>query len=73
MPRECAGALTDGEGHTETMLAAKLGLSLGYRAFILLGGLGGRLVHTHANFQTLAYLRGHARGPALRAEGETLR
>jgi len=45
---------------TDTLLAVKLGLSLGYSAFVLLGGVGGRLDHTLANIQTLAYL--HARG-----------
>ena len=45
---------------TDTLLAVKLGLSLGYRVFELLGGVGGRLDHTLANIQTLAYL--HARG-----------
>lgn len=45
---------------TDMMLAVKLGLSKGYREFVLLGGIGGRLDHTLANVQTLAYL--NARG-----------
>lgn len=53
---------------TDTLLAAKLGLSLGYRAFVLLGGVGGRLDHTLANIQTLAYL--HARGAKACLVGE---
>jgi thiamine pyrophosphokinase len=57
---------------TDTMLAAKLGLSLGYRAFVLLGGLGGRLDHTLANIQTLAYLRGRGAKACLAQEGETV-
>ncbi len=45
---------------TDMMLAVKLGLSKGYRKFVLLGGIGGRLDHTLANVQTLSYL--HAQG-----------
>lgn len=57
---------------TDAMLAAKLGLSLGWRAFVLLGGLGGRLDHTLANIQTLAYLRGRGAKACLAGEGETV-
>ena len=42
---------------TDTMLAVRRGLSLGYREFVLYGSLDGpRLDHTVANFQTLQYL-----------------
>lgn len=41
---------------TDMMLAAKTGLDLGYETFVLCGGVGGRLDHTLANLQTLAYL-----------------
>lgn len=48
---------------TDMMLAVKTGLSRGCRVFVLYGGVGGRLDHTYANLQTLAYLSDHgARG-----------
>lgn len=49
---------------TDSMLAVRKGLQLGYREFLLYGSLDGpRLDHTIANFQTLQYLADHgARG-----------
>lgn len=41
---------------TDTMAAAMEGLRRGYRDFLLLGGTGGRLDHTVANFAVLYYL-----------------
>lgn len=42
---------------TDSMLAVKRGLALGYRRFVLYGAMDGkRLDHTLANFQTLGYL-----------------
>ena len=43
---------------TDTMLAIKEGLRLGYRCFVIYGGLGGRLDHSVANIQSLSYLLG---------------
>lgn len=45
---------------TDTMLAIKKGLELGYKQFLLYGSLDGpRLDHTVANFQALRYLCDH--------------
>src|SRR5512133_566542 len=57
---------------TDTMLAAIIGIERGYRAFVLLGGVGGRLDHTLANIQTLAFLRENGAHAALIGEGETI-
>lgn len=54
---------------TDTMFAVKLALERGCDFFYLIGALGGRLDHTMANIQTLAYLREHgARGVLLSRE-----
>ena len=42
---------------TDTMLAIKEGIHRGYEEFLLVAALGGRLDHTYANLQSLAYLR----------------
>ena len=45
---------------TDSMLAVRRGLQLGYREFLLYGSLDGtRLDHTVANFQTLQFLADH--------------
>ena len=45
---------------TDSMLAARQGLQLGYREFLFYGALDGpRLDHTVANFQTLRFLADH--------------
>lgn len=53
---------------TDMMLAVKLGLEKGYREFVLLGGIGGRLDHTLANVQTLAYLHTHGASGVLKGD-----
>ncbi len=44
---------------TDTMAAARIALDRGFRDFLLLGGTGGRLDHTVANFAVLLHLRRH--------------
>ncbi len=39
----------------DTMLCLKRGLALGYADFLIVGGFGGRVDHTLANFQALHY------------------
>jgi thiamine pyrophosphokinase len=56
---------------TDTLLAVKLGLAQGYRQFVILGGIGGRLDHTVANIQTLAYLAGQGAKGCLVGEKES--
>ncbi|MBE6656964.1 MAG: thiamine diphosphokinase [Ruminococcaceae bacterium] len=41
---------------TDTMLAVRHGLSLGYRKFLLFGMFGGRFDHTVGTLQTVAFL-----------------
>lgn len=43
---------------TDMVYALRKGLELGYRRFILLGGVGGRLEHTLGNLQLLDWLAG---------------
>ncbi|MEG1584169.1 MAG: thiamine diphosphokinase [Anaerovorax sp.] len=40
---------------TDTMLALKHGVDLGFRNIIIIGGIGGRLDHTIANLHALSY------------------
>lgn len=44
---------------TDMMFCVKEGIRRGYDAFLLLGGLGGRLDHTIANLSALLYLAKH--------------
>lgn len=40
---------------TDTMFSLKYGIEKGFNDFVIVGGFGGRLDHTYANIQTLAY------------------
>ncbi|MCI8688093.1 MAG: thiamine diphosphokinase [Lawsonibacter sp.] len=44
---------------TDMVYAIRKGLALGYRRFVLLGGVGGRLEHTLGNLQLLDWLALH--------------
>lgn len=44
---------------TDTMLAVKTALERGYMDISIVGAIGGRLDHTFANIQTLAYILRH--------------
>lgn len=54
---------------TDTMLAVREGLRRGSRTFLIYGGLGGRLDHTLASVQTLAFLAEHGARGLLVGEG----
>lgn len=58
---------------TDTMLAIKHGLLKGLDSFVILGGLGGRLDHTVANFSALEYLKAHGAGGMLVDERTVVR
>lgn len=54
---------------TDTLFAIKYGISKGYQKFVIYGGIGGRLDHTLANIQTLAYIAGKGARGFLIGEG----
>jgi thiamine pyrophosphokinase len=58
---------------TDSMLAAREGLRRGFGDFVLLFSLGGRLDHTVANIQTLAFLEKHGARGALIGPRDTVR
>jgi thiamine pyrophosphokinase len=59
--------------NTDSMLAAREGLRRGFEDFVLLFSLGGRLDHTVANIQTLAFLKEHGAQGALIGPRDTVR
>ncbi len=62
-------ALPAEKDDTDMVFALRRGLELGYRRFVLLGGLGGRLDHTLANLQTLNWLTEQEAAGILAGEG----
>ena len=44
---------------TDTLLCLKYGIERGFKEFVIVGGLGGRLDHTFANLQTMSYAVDH--------------
>lgn len=70
IPQDCEVISVSAEkDDTDTMLAVKIALTKGYTDITIVGALGGRLDHTFANIQTLAYIREH--GGVGRIIGET--
>jgi len=57
---------------TDTLLALKEGMKRGYTSFVIYGGMGGRLDHTMANIQSLAYLAEHGASGFLIGGRETI-
>jgi len=53
---------------TDTVLCIREGMAMGAHEFTVLGGLGGRLDHTYANIQTMAY--GLAIGAKVKLTGQ---
>ena len=56
---------------TDTMLAVRIALERGYRDICIAGAIGGRLDHTFANIQTLAYIKSHGGFGRLVGENDT--
>jgi len=57
---------------TDTMLAIKKGLELGFSDFEIYGGMGGRFDHTIANIQSLSFLKNHNANGVLKDENHTV-
>lgn len=56
---------------TDTMLAVKTGMEMGYKRFVLYGCTGKRLDHTLANLQTLSYIANNGGTGFLMGDGFT--
>ena len=63
-------AVSADKDDTDTLLCIRRGLELGFKRFILLGGTGGRLDHTLANIQSLAFLRQNGASGILYGDGQ---
>ncbi len=58
---------------TDTALALQIGLSRGYRSFVIFGALGGREDHTFANYCLLLYLKQQGAEGIIRSEDTDIR
>ncbi len=58
---------------TDTALALQVGLSRGYRSFVIFGALGGREDHTFANYCLLLYLKQQGADGVIRSQGTDIR
>lgn len=57
---------------TDTMLAVKTALERGFTDIFIVGAIGGRIDHTFANIQTLAYILKHGGFGRLIGENDTV-
>lgn len=71
---DCSEILTSPaeKDDTDTMLAVKTALDKGYTDIIIAGSIGGRLDHTYANIQTLAYILKNGGSGRLIGENDTV-
>ncbi len=72
IPTDCEVITAPAEkDDTDTMLAVKIAMSRGYSDITIAGSLGGRLDHTIANIQTLAYIVNNGGNGRLIGERDT--
>lgn len=72
LPTDCEILTASAEkDDTDTMLAIKTALSRGYRDITIAGSVGGRLDHTVANIQSLAYILDNGANGRLVGETDT--
>lgn len=72
MPTDCEILTAAAEkDDTDTMLAIKTALARGYRDITISGSIGGRLDHTFANIQSLAYILNNGADGRLVGETDT--
>ena len=76
----CAGRVADGvdierfpseKDDTDTLLGLKRGLAMGFRDFLIIGGVGGRFDHSFANLQAVSYCLDMG-GRAVMADGRNI-
>ncbi len=72
LPEELLQRVPVEKDDTDTMLCVKKALAHGCSSILLLGGIGGRLDHTIANIQTLAFAEENGVAAEMRDEYETV-